>query len=61
MSIKKTIVCDVCGTEEAEQVTDGGFIGWGALHGIELNGVPNPNLCPTCLLATAAFVDKLGE
>jgi len=58
MAIKRTIQCDVCGEQAEEQVANDGWLGWGALNGIALNGVPNPSLCPACLSEVANFVDK---
>ncbi len=59
--ILRTIKCDVCGTEFTEPKDNDGFAGWGAIMGIALNGVANPNLCPEHLAAVADFVDSLGK
>lgn len=57
--ILRTIKCDVCGETQQEASPNSGWAGWGALHGVVLNGIPNPSLCPPCLEKTAAFVDSL--
>lgn len=58
---QQTISCDIPGCNESGVDTDGqGFHGWGALHGISLNGTPNPCLCPLHLAAVAEFIDSLG-
>jgi len=58
MGIERTIKCQ-CGAEDKEKEHGAGFIGWGALHGIALNGESNPSLCPSCLKKVAEFLDKL--
>lgn len=57
--IRRTIVCDVCGATYTEQSDGAGFKGWGALHGIAIDGCANPSLCPAHLNAVAHFVDRL--
>lgn len=59
MGIKRIIRCDVCGAEYTEEIDGAGFPGWGALHGVEFNGSPNPNLCPKHLGEMAEHMDKL--
>lgn len=56
--ILRTIRCQ-CGTEATEKEENAGWGGWGALHGIALNGEPNPHLCPACLNKVAEFADKM--
>lgn len=57
--IIRTIKCSVCGCMEMEKKAGEGWVGWGALHGIELNGQPNPSLCPRHLTLAADFVDRM--
>lgn len=59
MPMVRTIVCDVCGLEEAETVYGNGFNGWGAFQGIALDGVDNPSLCPQHKAEVANFIDQL--
>lgn len=60
--IQRTIKCDLCGESADEKEQNSGWQGWGAIHGISLNGVHNPNLCPACLARVAEFVDCMtGE
>lgn len=59
MTILRTIKCDVCGTSQTEENAGDGWQGWGALHGISLDGVENPSLCNECLNRTASYVDSL--
>lgn len=59
MAISRTIKCDVCGLTAVEEVPMQGWPGWGALQGVILNGVENPNLCPLHLGHTANFVDSM--
>jgi hypothetical protein len=56
--ILRTITCDVCGNSATETTPGEGWPGWGALQGIKLNGVDNPNLCPKHLAAAANALDK---
>lgn len=58
MTIKRTITCDICGITEAEAAPNDGWPGWGSIHGIALNGVPNPTLCPDDMARVAEFIDK---
>lgn len=58
MSIKRTIMCDVCGVEQAEHVADQGWPNWGAVHGIAFNGVATPNVCPSCLADVMDFLEE---
>jgi len=58
MGIKRTIECDVCGAIAEEAAPNAGWHGWGALHGITLDGTDNPVLCPPCLGKVATFIDK---
>lgn len=53
----RTLICDVCGCEQKEQASNQGWAGWGALHGVALDGVANPSLCPACLTKVAKFID----
>lgn len=55
--ITRIIQCDICGRQEAEQVQETGWRGWGAIHGVALNGAPNPSLCPVCLSKVMNFID----
>lgn len=59
MPLLQTIRCDVCGKQETGTEAGQGFKGWGALHGIVLDGVPNPTLCPDHLHAAADFIDAM--
>lgn len=59
--INRAIECDVCGAVQSEGEHGGGFEGWGALHGIQLNNVPNPCLCPDCLGHVANYADHLAS
>ena len=62
--ILRQIKCDVaaCSVVLTEHEPNAGFPGWGALHGVMMNGSVNPNLCPACLAKVAEFMDKLpGE
>lgn len=58
MAITRTIECDKCHKTQTEPVPNVGWQGWGAIHGVELNGVANPNLCPECLAPVMEFIDK---
>lgn len=58
MAITRKIKCDVCAAEADEPAPEAGWQGWGAIQGIALNGVPNPNLCPSCLGKVAEFIDR---
>jgi hypothetical protein len=49
MSIKRTIQCDICGCEQHEPMAGDGFTGWAGLHGVVLDGVADPQICPSCL------------
>lgn len=60
MAIIRTINCGACGYSDTELEANAGFIGWGALQGIELNGEANPTLCPACLNMAADVLDKIG-
>lgn len=57
--IKRTITCAICGAQETEAGEGVGWQGWGAIHGIALNGEHNPHLCPVCLAKVAEFADGL--
>ena len=57
MAILKTIFCDICAAQATEPAPNSGWKGWGALHGIVLDGADNPSLCPDCLTATGNFID----
>jgi len=59
MAIKRTIECDVCGATEIEQAPETGWQGWGAIQGVALDGVANPNLCPSCLGKVMQYVDEV--
>jgi len=59
MPILRKIVCDVCGQAYTEREAGHGFPGWGAFHGIKLDGVDNPQLCPVHKAAVADFIDEL--
>ena len=61
MAILTKATCDICGKTQTEEAHGSGFPGWGALHGIVLNGVANPWLCPKHLHQVAKFVDQLTE
>jgi hypothetical protein len=57
MSIKQQIECAVCGTQELEKEPGTGFIGWGSLQGVNLDGEDNPTLCKLHLSAIADHLD----
>lgn len=59
MSILRTIKCDVCGATATEGQENEGWMRWGQLQGIGLDGIINPALCKDCLIATANFVNAL--
>lgn len=59
--ILKMIKCDVCDRREVETEPGVGWLGWGAIQGINLNGTENPSLCPMHLALTANFLDNLEE
>lgn len=59
MPIIQSIRCDVCGAEMDESQPGAGFPGWGALQGIDLDGVENPSLCPGDLGRLGQFADDL--
>lgn len=61
MSVIKTIRCDVCKKTEQEKEPNAGWPGWGALQGINLNGVDNPNLCPTHLGHVAELLSHTAD
>lgn len=63
MSERRMITCDVegCHMAHTEVEWGDGHLGWGQLHGISLNGVDNPHLCPVHLGQVANFVDSLGR
>ena len=58
MGILRTIRCDMCGAVAAEDAENQGWSGWGAVHGIQFNGVSNPTLCAHCLAKVAQYMDK---
>jgi len=60
MTVRRTIRCDICKVEYTEREPGDGFPNWGQLHGISLNGVQNPNLCPEHLHALAERADELA-
>ena len=55
--ILRTIKCDICNEQLLETNNGDGFPGWGALHGISLDNVDNPSLCPQCLREIAQHMD----
>lgn len=59
----RTITCDIPGCRQRyEETAPGdGFPGWGQLHGISLNEISNPLLCPGHLAKLAAYTDSLKE
>lgn len=58
MAIERTAVCDCCGASAKEPVVNGGWPGWGGVHGVILNGVANPSLCPSCLGSVMQFIEE---
>lgn len=58
----RLITCDIvgCNARHEEKTPGEGFPMWGQIHGIVLNGVPNPQLCPTHLSKLAEIADQLG-
>jgi rubrerythrin len=59
--IIKTINCAICGKTETETEPNAGWIGWSCFQGVELNGEPNPNICPVCTGKVMTFIDKESE
>ena len=59
MSILRTIKCDVCGKEQTEKTPNQGWSGWGALQGVKMDEIDNPNLCPEDLAKIADFIDEV--
>lgn len=57
----RTFICDVCGEEYQEPKFGGGAPGWGQLKGIDLDGVPNPYLCPTHLAILSEQLDRMKQ
>jgi len=60
VAIRQVISCCVCGKEEKEKSMGDGFVGWGTLQGIALNGEPNPNMCPEHLEQLATALDVIA-
>lgn len=61
MSVLRTIECDSCGHQQTEKTTGEGWQGWGCIRGVSLNGVGDPNFCPSCLFKIMTFVDDMAE
>ena len=59
MAIRQVIQCSVCGKELSEEQAGDGFVGWGALQGIEMDGEANPTLCPDHLREIATLLDNI--
>ena len=63
--IKQIIECDICKLKIVEEKAGDGFVSWGAVHGVSLDGVENPNFCPDCLSEICNHIDvmkfKIGE
>lgn len=59
MAIRRSMICDVCGVTEIEPKPNEGWKGWCGIQGVSLNGVDNPNLCPTCTVKVMAVIDKM--
>jgi hypothetical protein len=59
--ILKIVTCDICGESYRELKYGEGFPGWGQLHGIALDGVPDPYFCPEHLAEISDFVCQLKE
>lgn len=59
----RLVTCDIpgCPRRYEEAAPGEGFPGWGQLHGIALNGISNPLLCPEHLAKVAAYTDTLKE
>lgn len=57
--ILRTIRCAVCGKTHTEAAPNVGFPGWGAVHGVELNGEANPTLCPEHLASVMNYIEEL--
>lgn len=57
MAVKRTITCDVCEASQEEALPEQGWPGWGAIQGVVLDGIANPNLCPSCLASVMNFID----
>lgn len=58
----RLITCDIvgCQARHEEKSPGEGFMGWGQISGIVLNGIPNPQLCPIHLAKLAEIADSLG-
>ena len=61
MAIIRTIQCSVCKKSEVEKNPGDGFVNWGSLEGIELDGETNPTLCQRHLAHVADYLDKLVQ
>ncbi|OGC95833.1 MAG: hypothetical protein A2W25_15265 [candidate division Zixibacteria bacterium RBG_16_53_22] len=61
MAILRMIKCDIKGCTETcvEPEPNAGWMGWGMLQGIVLNGAESPSLCPTHLRTLAKIADNL--
>lgn len=59
----RLIRCDYpkCSAQQIEPSTGEGFLGWGQVSGISLDGIPNPALCPDHLALVADALNKLSE
>lgn len=55
----RIIRCCVCGKEQRESGTGHGWPGWGSLNGVELDGEPNPDVCPDHKKPLADLLDKM--
>jgi hypothetical protein len=61
MTIERRIVCDVCKTAQVQVIEGEGFKGWGAVQGVNFNGVDNPTLCPDHLKVVMDTLDKIAK
>ena len=57
--IIREIKC-LCGRTETEPEENAGWAGWGQLHGVNINGMDNPTLCPSCLADIAKVAEVMG-
>ncbi len=59
MPIKQMIKCSICDEQEIEETPGMGFVGWGSLNGVILDGEENPTLCSFHLGKLADYLDEL--
>ena len=59
--IIRTIICFHCGIKQEETNPNAGWPGWGAIHGVQIDGTINPDFCPECLSVIMNFVDNCKQ